>query len=802
MKNKNPQEKMSAGFKSTMALALLLSSFFTIHSFGQTTVGLGNYLTADGTKVPGEKAWVTPDFTQPITSPNWWSTLMTSQFSGNMFSHPLSMRASAKGLEIGYPGVPGYATANGFAALHNANVTVGIEGLTADAARVASYSHFSVTSRWQGAGKTLEATFGHGLPFVYFKVTGGNAVITLGAGATQFANQGNVIGVSIGGKAFGIFAPTGSTWTGTTTLSSSLAGKDYLSIAALPEGTPAALEFYKKYAYSFVKKTVVTWGYVEATANLVSNYSVITEVKEGTEQGTVFALLRHQWMAASTPLTNYTYKSARGEMKVATGTSFSTTMAFNGILPALPNVGADPTQLDKLLSQIPTSAGDGDSYSGGKSFGRLAALIPILEGRGNTAKRTELVKALEKGLESWFTTGGNQQLYFYKGFSTLIGYPASFHSDDRLADHHFHYGYFLMAAATIAAWDPDWVKTSNWGGMVEMLIRDVNSWDDNDPMFARFKYFDAYEGHGWADGIGFENDGNNQESSSESMNFNAALILYGMNTGNKMLRDMGIFMYVNETRAIEQYWWDVDKQVFPAAFTHQSVGMVWSNGGTYATWFSNNPSQIQAINFFPIAAGSLYIGRRPDHILPNYEEGFPGGSWKDIYYEYLAFADPDKAVANYGTGTNPEAGETPAHTYYLLKSLQAVGLLNTQVTASIPSYAVFDKAAVRSYTAYNPSSAPVTVTFNDGFSMDVPAKAQVTKTGPIKGISILPRNKLLKNKNNVEIGFWGGNISKDWNRTKTLTVYDMGGRKILSAQPSQSESKKDIAKGIYLLQSK
>lgn len=313
MNNNNPQQKIRIRVNSRILILALLSSIFTIPIIAQTAVGLGSYLTAAGPKVPSENAWVTSDFTQPIASSNWWSTLITSQFSGNMFAHPLSFKASSRGLEVGYPGSPSYMAADGFASTHNANITVGIEGLTADAARVAAYSHFSVTARWQNAGKTLEATFGHGLPFVYFKVTGGNAIINLGAGATQFANQGNVIGVSIGGKSFGIFAPTGSTWVGTTTLTSTLAGKDYLSVAALPEASQAALDFYKKYAYSFVKKTIVTWSYVEATANLVSNYSVITDVKEGTEQGTVFALLRHQWMAASSPLTNYTYQSARGD---------------------------------------------------------------------------------------------------------------------------------------------------------------------------------------------------------------------------------------------------------------------------------------------------------------------------------------------------------------------------------------------------------------------------------------------------------------------------------------------------------
>jgi Glycosyl hydrolase family 81 C-terminal domain len=268
----------------------------------------------------------------------------------------------------------------------------------------------------------------------------------------------------------------------------------------------------------------------------------------------------------------------------------------------------------------------------------------------------------------------------------------------------------------------------------------LNSWQDADPLFGRFRYFDPYEGHGWADGMGFDR-GNNQESSSESMNANAGIILWGIHTGNTVIRDLGIFMYVNEARAIEQYWWDVDKQVFPADFTPGAVGIVWSNGGAYATWFTGVPENIRGINILPITAGHLYLGRRPDYITANFAAGYQNGAtdWSSLYDEYLAFANPDQAVANYGSGIPVEEGETQAHVYYHLKSLQAAGQLSIKVTANIPSFAVFDKGMVRTYTAYNPDAATVKVTFNDTFSMDVPAKTQVTRTGPVLSVAIRSR---------------------------------------------------------------
>jgi hypothetical protein len=46
----------------------------------------------------------------------------------------------------------------------------------------------------------------------------------------------------------------------------------------------------------------------------------------------------------------------------------------------------------------------------------------------------------------------------------------------------------------------------------------------------------------------------------------------------------------------------------------------------------------------------------------------------------------------------------------------------------MPTYAVFQKGSVRTYTAYNPNSSQQTVTFSDGFAMQVPARTQITSS--------------------------------------------------------------------------
>jgi endoglucanase Acf2 len=760
----------------------------------QATVGLGSYATEGNFATPSGTPYVTPDFAQKHMSAQWWSTLITKQYSDALFAHPASFRATAKGMEMGYPGSPTFAENSGFSASHAADLTIGIEGLNAEAARLAGYSHWSVTSRWTDGAKVMEATMGHGLPFAYFKITGGKAAIT--SGGKPWYDKDGTLGVTVAGRHYGIFAPTGSTWSGIGTITSALNGKDYLSVAVLPDATPETMAFYRKYAFSFVKKTRVILNYQEATARMITTWSAETEAKEGTETGTLFALFRHQWLDAASPLTTYTYKSVRGEMKVAAGPSFQTAMLFNGILPSMPLQGIDQAALKTLVSGFNAEVGAGDSYGTGKNMGKLAAMAPIADLAGDAAKRDQLVANLKKGLESWLTAGGNQQLFYNKTWSSLVGYPASYGSDTRLSDHHFHFGYFIMGAAVVAQYDPAWAKHDKWGGMVEMLIREVNSWDDADPLFGRFRYFDAYEGHGWADGMGFDR-GNNQESSSEAMNCYAGIIQWGIHTGNKAIRDIGIFMYVNEARAIEQYWFDVDDVVFPTAFNHNAVGMVWSNGGAYGTWFSSEKGAIHGINILPIAAGSLYLGRRPDHILKNFAEG-SGGQWQDLFLQYLAFADGDQAAVKYGGGIGSEGGDSKPHATLQIKSLQAMGKLNVLIGASVPSFAVFDKAAVRTYTAYNASDAAAVITFTDGFQMDVPARTQVSKQGPLRAIAVLDRTRaraaggsLLRNGVGYPAGYLGFPAG--------TAIYDLGGRRISGASGAEvGNARLRAYQGVYL----
>ena len=75
----------------------------------------------------------------------------------------------------------------------------------------------------------------------------------------------------------------------------------------------------------------------------------------------------------------------------------------------------------------------------------------------------------------------------------------------------------MRAASEIARFEPEWLKEKNWGSIINLIIQDIANTDRQNKHFPFLRNFDPYAGHSWASGHARFADGNNQESSSESM---------------------------------------------------------------------------------------------------------------------------------------------------------------------------------------------------------------------------------------------------------------------------------------------
>lgn len=694
------------------------------------------------------KPKVTDDFNAKPRSNTWWSSLIwqfdeTNPYSLNLYAHPLVMRAGKQGLGVGYPNKP-VLKPREYMYRYAEDLTVGLEGQNFPDTRVAGYSDFAVTASWKNDATELRTTIGHGLPYVYATRTGSaKALVAIPRGTMMdvLKDDGNALFLRLSDRFYGVFGPSKSKWEKVEQgYVNDLGGKDYFSVAVLPDGEMATYELFKSHAYAFVTDTTVSWSYDEAKATLSTNFKATTTPKEtgkGIEETAILALYRHQWLHTADTLEKSTYASPRGQMKLHVGSEFTTTNKFPGVLPVLPNaakLSAGDVQLGAAVNQpdlFPKGYGPGptrDAYWAGKSLGRNATNLYLADQLGDEAAKQRMLTALKNELSDWFDGSEPRHLYYDKTWHSVIALPASYGSAEQLNDHHFHYGYFIAGAAAIGRFDKAWAE--KYAPMIELLVRDAACWKHDDKRFPFLRHMDSYAGHSWANGPAQFDDGNNEESSSEDILFSASLVLWGSTMDNKVLRDLGIFLFTTQALAAEQYWFDVDDAVFPEGFDHSTIAMVWGAGAKYDTWFDADPIMVHGINYLPFTGASTYLGRHPAYVSKNSGEVFKRSngsiySWRDYMLMYLSLAEPDRALKMYEDDPyfDVEFGNTHLLTKHWLKNIQALGQVDTTVTANVPTYGVYKGPNGKSYAAYNGSDKAQEIEFSDGAKLKVKAKS-------------------------------------------------------------------------------
>ncbi len=748
-------------FFTLFLIALLIASFQGISQVVQ--VGSGSYTkTFPGVDAAGRNEYPSgsPQISgnasgKPIPTSDWWSALIKNGQASNLFNYPFTMMTNNNGLIATY--IPWGVIGD------NMPVEIGVTGMAATKTTVSDYSDWTVTMDWSDATHNFKATAGMGMPFLYFtKGSTDVARIKVTTGTVVVANEMLVITNVSYGADFAVYAPVGSTWTNNGGVyTSTLNGKNYWSLAFIPltaSDVNAVATEYKKYAYVFPVNTTANYSYNESTSVIRTDFTVQTEVKEGVETKMLLGLLPHQWahLSADSPVPDkYSYAIVRGEMKTLAGNSFSVENTFHGILPTLPYVdnysaGFTPTALTEKITSLEntTLATWTDSYNEGQVMNQLIQTARIADEMGNIASRDKILSTIKTRLNNWFKVESGEVaflFYYNTTWSAMIGYPAGYGQDGGLNDHHFHWGYFIHAAAFVEQYEPGWA--AQWGGMVNLLVRDAACPDRNDAMFPYLRNFNPYAGHSFADGFANNPQGNNQESSSESMVFASSLIHWGELTGDKTIRDLGIYLYTTEQTGIEEYYMDTHDRNFPASQQYSLVSRVWGNSQDNGTFWTADIAASYGIELYPIHGGSLYLGQDTVYVKKLWTEieantGILSNEvnpnlWHDIYWEYLAFIDPAKAIAMYNSYPDREIkfGVSDAQTYHWLHAMNALGRVDAAITADYPIASAFIQNGTVTYVAQNYSDAPITVTFSTGYQLFVPARKMVTsKDSPISGV--------------------------------------------------------------------
>ena len=739
-------------FKSFLLFLIIFSIFSSV---AQTTqVGSGSYTNNyPGADSAGRNGFPSgsPQLSgnalgKPVPTNDWWSKLIKENHADNLFNYPMTMKTTNTGLIVTY--IPSGVIGD------SAPIEVGLTGLSATKATVSDFSDWTVTMNWKDGDNELKATSGIGMPFLYFEKDANDIVeIKVNAGTATVSNEILTIENASDGQDFVFYAPVGSTWSISGNLyTSTLNGKQYWSMAMLPQNTSnisTVVQDLKKYAYVFPTNTTTSWNYDEINSKVTTTFSVATDIKEGTESKMLLGLLPHQWYntSSNSPVpSSYTYSSIRGELKMLAGNSFTVQNTFKGILPTLPYLanysdGFSPAKLKSKISQIEN---DGlatwtDSYNEGQVMNRMIQTARIANQTGDIEARDKMIATIKERLEDWlsYQSGEVAFLFYYNStWSAMLGYPAGHGQDNNINDHHFHWGYFIHAAAFMEQFQPGWAN--QWGDMINLLVRDAASADRSDTQFPFLRNFSPYAGHSWANGFASFPGGNDQESTSESMQFASSLIHWGSVTNNDEIRDLGIYIYTTEQTAVEEYWFDMYNRNFSANHQYSLVSRIWGNSYDNGTFWTSDIAASYGIEMYPIHAGSLYLGHNTSYVQTLWTEitqntGILNNEvnpnlWHDTYWKYLSFIDAESAIDLYDSNPNRNLkfGISDAQTYHWLHVMNALGSVDATITSNHPLAVAFKKDGDITYVGQNYSNSAITITFSDGYTLNVPANSMAT----------------------------------------------------------------------------
>jgi endoglucanase Acf2 len=789
---------------------LVIPLFFTIGvtrvvAQSVVTVGAGSYASypptheMDGTftnLAQNAEIDVNPGETRPIPTNDWWTNLIydeNDQIGGQLWAMPLVIDPTADGLNIFNP----YKwNADGTNLSIDYPVVLKGSGFVASRSIVTNWSDWAVDVKlYQDVNnKYINFTSAHGIPFLWTNSVGFTPQIECYHGATYMNSSGANITFPFTGEYFvirywdtfyGVHLPPGSTvtqggLTGNLLTVNFPAGQNYIVFSALPDAAAAAT--MHQYAYVKPTNTTVSYSYNPGGGSMSTTWNLTTTNLRGASQLNVMqGFLPHQYRTATSSNAAYStiqYRQSRGLLRMATGNNFTFSYKFNGILPhykapqtltgeATPyNASRMSTLITNYTAEVQktTPYGAADTYWGGKDLVRLAKYM-LMAKETNHPQYSTLLTTLKNSLQNWFTyTPGETERYFawYPKWKALIGFNESYYSGV-FTDNHFHYGYFIQAAALVGMADPDFVN--QYSGILTMIAKQYANWDRADNNFPFMRTFDPWMGHSYAGGVSSPT-GNNQESTSEAMQSWHALFFLGAQLGNNGMRDAGAFGYMYESKATLEYWFNVYNDVWPSSYNsaRDVVGILWPGGYVYGTYFGIDPQWIHGIQMLPVSPGFHYFnhGFTKAQATSYYDrlmtelmtfntaqgntartdggvvtEAEIGHDWANVLLGFRMLWDPQYVTQKlnaYWNSSDQEEKDVILYpyeggtTYYYAHALQNLGEYQPNYHMSIPTSAAFYNAATgkTNYVVYNPSSAAQNcIVYNNGTqvaSFSVPAR--------------------------------------------------------------------------------
>jgi endo-1,3(4)-beta-glucanase len=347
-----------------------------------------------------------------------------------------------------------------------------------------------------------------------------------------------------------------------------------------------------------------------------------------------------------------------------TPASGSLTNVSQATISLLQSVGAS-----ELSENITAQTDTGSLYYDGKGLAKFATICYTLN---DIAGNATLAMTGLQLLENAFAFHVNNSMQYgivydavYGGVVSNCSYEGGGNGCDfgnaYYNDHHFHYGYFVYAAAVIAYLDPDWLTKGVNKAWVNMLVRDYANSISDDPYFPFQRNFDWYHGHSWAHGIIETFDGKDQESSSEDTMSCYAIKMWGKIIGDTNMEARGNLQLAVQARSLQNYYlYTSDNSVEPPQLIGNKVaGILFENKIQHTTYFGSVVEYIQGIHMLPLLPSST-LTRLQTFVQQEWDAYFATsgirpvdlvtGGWRGVVMGNYAIINP---AASYQFFTTP-----------------------------------------------------------------------------------------------------------------------------------------------------
>ncbi|KAF4964794.1 hypothetical protein FSARC_7306 [Fusarium sarcochroum] len=335
---------------------------------------------------------------------------------------------------------------------------------------------------------------------------------------------------------------------------------------------------------------------------------------------------------------------------------WDTTKGSRGLSAAAKKV-ITPIAQSEVSQDMDAQANTDSMYFSGKALAKFGSIVYVIN---NMLGDTALAQAGLVQLKNAFARfGSNKQSYplvyesawggVVSSASYTTGEAGSDFGNTYYNDHHFHYGYHVLAAAYIGSMDSKWLAANK--AYVNSLVRDYANPSSNDKYFPMWRSFDWYHGHSWAHGLTAMYDGKDQESSSEDM-----MSVYALKMWGTVIKDTNLVARANLQLAVmsramqEYYYYTTTNTAQPKNFIGNKVaGILFENKIDHTTWFSADIEAIQGIHMIPILPVSN-LARTGTFVKQEWSTYFDKGRvdkfdnlWKGIIYGNYATIQPKAA---------------------------------------------------------------------------------------------------------------------------------------------------------------